>query len=330
MKYLIVTNSPESNNYAKLLAAELRRYDIRAEIFTNVNGRVEQSNENFEFPVKSKPIKSKHLKNSGFDLLIVIGETFDKRLVQKVTSRGAFTCFFQLTLNYKDANSIYQSALTLFDKVFVDLPIHNPEANSNQIGHFLNDIIRKHHFSENYSDQLRIGALLSDEKNIGKLKKIIREFQKKSKECQWIVYVNMPTEISKSRFRSLENVKVVDSELNLLKYANAVIVDSELDSIAAAFLNCPQISISGKYGIFGFTKTKKPLINECLKTDIIKNLIPNEHELIVGELSSLLNDHEHCASMMASYQKFKDKVGTQPVARTAAQMITEWLEEMES
>ncbi len=323
MKYLIVTNSRESAEYAGLLISEINRFDVRAQVSVNTSkGRIEKLNETLVFSTKYKPLKKRNLQELDYDLIIVIGDSFDSSLLRKVSLSRTLTCFFLLTKDHKVSPLIYKKALKNFSKVFVDIPVYELQNNSEQIGHYLNDVIKKHNFIESHSERLTIGVLIKEKKNLANIKQLIRSYSDNSNNCTWylggcfIDNKQMPN-----------NVRVISNHLDLLKNANVVIVDSEIDSIGALLMNCPQISISGKHRLLGFSKAEKLLINEISGQKIIKSFRPNQFKLIEEELNLLIGDHEYCASMLAVYQNCKNKIGTQPVARSAAQSIIDWLEE---
>lgn len=328
MKYLVVTDTPESQDFAKLLIEEIRRFDVRSEIFVNKRRKVEKYDEtNHEFDSKHSSIKRQYLISQKFDLLIVVGEAFEAKLISKLKSIGTKTCYFQVTRDLSDGKRVNKQATRHFDKVFTDLPVYESHPNLECIGHFMSDVIRKHHFSENDSMMLNIGLLINQRKNTSKSTRFIKEFSKRH-DCKWVIGGNARERL-KSNTDSIKNIEISDNNLDLLKKVNAVIVDSEKDSICAALLNCPQISISGRYAPLSYSK-RKSLINEVLNETLLNVYSPGETHQLENELKLLLNDHEYCASMMAGYQKFKDTVGTQPVCRMAVGKMIEWLEEIEN
>ncbi|WP_436517504.1 hypothetical protein [Ekhidna sp. To15] len=330
MNYLIITSSPESKDCAEILTEEIRRFDIRAEIYCNSNSETTKvSEDGLEFEIAYSPIKPTFIQAIKFDLLVVIGESFDRNLIRRIKNQGGKTCYFLQTANYNTGIRSHRRALKSFDKAFVDLPIYDSVPKSEIIGHYLNDTIRKYEFSQTDSEGLVIGIVIGEHRNLNRLIYFVKIFSKRIKSCQWNIHSSLANEVIRSKLDSL-NVNLNSNKLDTLKNSNAVIVDSEIDSIAAAFMNCPQISISGKHGLLGFTKTEKPLVNEILGQNVVKNFKPNQFDLIQEELNLLLNNHEYCASMLASYQDFKNKIGTQPVVRTAAQTLVNWMEEVKS
>ena len=148
----------------------------------------------------------------------------------------------------------------------------------------------------------------------------------KSRTCYWNFYSNLSEETTEPIVQSLK-AKRYSNKLDALKHSNAVIVDSDVDAVAAALMNCPQVSIIGSYGLFSFVLEKKPLLNLVAGHDLIKNFKPMATKEIQVELNQLLNDHEYCAAMLTTYQQVKEKIGTQPVARSIAQKLVEWIED---
>ncbi|MEO9482117.1 MAG: hypothetical protein ABJG47_01670 [Ekhidna sp.] len=329
MRYLIITNSQESSDFARLLANEIERFDIRSEIFTNSGKELRiHSNEECQFSSEYRRIKSAHL-DQKFDLLCVIGSTFDGRLVSKLRKLQAKTCFFQITADYSTGRKIYEQAFARFHKVYVDVPVYDLRTTSECIGHYVNDLIRKHDFKGETSEELRIGLLINKEANFKKIPNLIKSVSEKENTCRWLIGGKEPSGKSIEYIKSFGNIDFVENRLDVLKSANAVILDSEQDSVAAALLNCPQISIAEEPGFLGFTKAAQSLINKVEGREIIKTFKSNEHEQVIGELDLVLNNHEYCATMMVGYQEFKEKLGAQPVARSAVQKITEWIEKSE-
>lgn len=326
MNYLIVTSSEEASNYAELLVKEIQRYDIRAVVFRNAGNTLRRyTEEDTNFAIKYESIKSKQLLTQKIDLSIFVGETFDKRLVKRGRRNKGKACFLQMTDDYLSGIREYERAVTSFDKVLVDLPIYRSDLKSEHIGHYLSDSIRRHDFVDKRSEQLSIGILIRDTKNLNSLSKLTKTFSK-ARICKWNVYSDLSKELVVSSFKELD-IEVYSNKLDALKYSNAVIVDSETDSMAAALMNCPQVSISGKWRLFGFSEEKHPIVNQVAHQEVIKNFKPNKIGLIKNELNLILSDHEYCASMLTAYQEVKEEIGTQPVTRTVAQKLVEWLED---
>ena len=308
MNYLILANSGSSIQYAHLLIDEILRYDVRASIFINHNRSIsEYSESGVDFSTDGRAIKLKILKEYSFDLIIIIGSAFSEKLVKRLRSVGRKVCFFQITLDYLEGYKTCLAATSCFDKVFVDIPFNLKSDKVHQIGSYQSDLIRKYDFSSSNADGLNIGILVRHGKNLSKLSKLKERLAKEIKDCRWHFY----SDTNQKEFRisglSGKRDELSSSKLNLFKNANAVIVDSEEDSITAALMNCPQISISGKQGLFGLLPSRKILVNEVIGKKTIVGLKHTQYDLIKTELTRILNDHEYCASMLTDYQEFKRK-----------------------
>lgn len=328
MKYCIVTTCKESVDYAKLLATEILRFDIRAQLFANSGNSVIELGDELNFDSGYRRIKSSHFSIKTYDLFIVIGDRFDTKLLAKAKSAGIKTSYFQITFDHSSGHKNYTLALKKFDRVFIDLPIYSDHPKSETMGHYLNDLIRKYDFADHETDQLKVGFLIGNKSRIPHFIKLIKKLSPTVSGCEWLIGLDSSMDqIANTGIESISNARVVGQKFDVLKYANVVIVDSEKDAISASFLNCPQVFMANKKGLFSFSKSKRSLINCVLNKDLIKNFPSNQYDSIAAELNLVLNDHEYCASMMAGYQEFKEKVGTQPVARNAAQKIIDWLEE---
>ena len=326
MKYCIVTTCEESADYARLLVTEISRFDIRAEIFINSGNSMVERGDKVNFDSRFRGIKSNHFKANKYDLLAVIGDRFDSKLVASAKSTGVKTSFFQITPDHSSGLKTHASAIKKFDKVFTDFPMDH-HSTSEAIGHYLNDLIRKYDFDNHETDQLKVGLLIGNKK-IPEIIKLTESLTPVVGDCEWLIGLDSSMDQSgKSRLESVRNGRVLDQKLDVLKQSNAVIVDSEKDAVGAAFLNCPQIRIANKRSFFSFSTVRRTLINYVLSKELIKQIPLNQVNEIARALNLVLNDHEYCASIMTGYQAFKEKVGTQPVARNAAQKIIDWLEE---
>ncbi|WP_462248017.1 hypothetical protein [Ekhidna sp.] len=314
MRYLVNITSEVAVEYASLLLSEILRFDVRAEIDLNQSGQV-ISYEEADLKCSKKPIKKSKLKRS-YDLILVIGDDFNNAFLSDCKK-----CFIQVTTNFKEGKKINIKALNSFDRVYTDLPSYSKK--NIHIGHFFNDVIRKHNFEEQTSDLPVIGISLTSKRNLDKVAKLVREASRKV-DCTWSIYRNG---IDINKLQNLEKVDFVSSQLDQLKNSAICIVDSELNSIASTLLNCPQITISSNIGFLGLRKSKALIINELLDEGLLRSFSSNQIEDIIDEIQLILNDHEYCASMLTAYQRFKEKVGTGPVIRETARDIVEWIEE---
>ena len=176
MNYVIITNSLESSNFANLLIQEIRRFDIRAKVFHNSGKQIHEFvDEESTFETKHRTsIRSKSFAGIAIDLAIIIGDSFDKAIVNHAKKSGAKTCFLQLTSGFDKGNATFQMAAKSFDKILIDLPIYASKNNVDQVGHYMTDAIRKHEFTESATDQLSIGLLVRNKKNLNKLVNLAR------------------------------------------------------------------------------------------------------------------------------------------------------------
>lgn len=325
MKYLVNIACENATKYTSLLIDEIQRFDVRAEVYINRAGQVVAYVENQVLSSSQKPVKSSHFKSNDYDLLIVVGEHFNN-VWKPSTTKNIRSCFFQITSNYEKGTDVYVKAINQFDKVFVDQPIYPSNVRSEHIGHYLNDIIRKYEFNGDRSDRLTIAVLINQKRNINRIHRLVEAVTEQQTNCQWIVSSDGLNEKDLFSLTQLDNCRFERMKLDQLKISNATIVDSQIDSITAALLNCPQVSVVTSQNIIGISKIQTPLVNRIIGEDLIKSVLPAKHELIITELFKIINDHEYCATLLEGYQRFKESVGAQPVTRNAARKIIEWLE----
>lgn len=332
MKYLILSDDIDLYEFELILIKEIRRFDIRAQVFVIRDGEIVKQVDETINPNSRNSLtgKSSIIKNHQFDLIVNIGQDFNRKLNICANSLGTKSCYYKISKEYIKSDSLIRLAQNPLNKIFADLPIYNQNQQISCIGHFTTDLIRTHDFNIPDSDELTLGILLGNSKNVKPCMSLMSKVSERINDCKWLINSEFLSDKIKTQLKSTSTVEVVDSKLDLLKAANAVVLDSEQDAIVAALMNCPQVSIAGEKGFFGFSSTKSPLINNTLDNKLVKNFSPNHYEKLSDELLRIVNDHEYCATMMSGYQLFKDKIGSESVARNLARTMIEWLEESEN
>ncbi len=328
MKYLINITSDEAVNFSALLINEISRFDLRAQIFLNNDVEaLENTDEERLLSSVSKTIDNRHFRINDYDLLVVIGTEFGKIGSWK-NNKGMKTCFFQITNEYKRALEINRNAVAKFDKVFPDLPLYPKNSENIHLGYYLNDVIRKHEFEHAIDQQLTISFIVDYRSNLPAIVRLVRALSINYQDCKWVFSGKGINKSDIPRFAGIKNIELAANKLNQLKKSNAVFVDSDISSITAALINCPQIYISNDRKYLGLSVSpRKPLINEFFDDEVIRPYLPQKPKELAKELDLLLNNHEYCATQLTSYQMLKEKIGANPVVREAAQKIVDWLEE---
>lgn len=325
MNYLIIVNSDEAKAYAKPVLEALQSHDVRAN-FYKLNGKmVEELSEHSDFSSAFKMPSREELKRRELDVVIFIGESFDRKLARRIKELDIPSCFLLITSSSDKGQKVFPQASQIFDKIFIDVPIYHESGSGELVGLYMSDVFRRSTF-ENDDGLLTIGMLVDDKKNLKNFIDFSKSYSKKYSECRWVVGGKACTGDRNEYFKR-QNIIVQEDTFQLLKQSNVVIVDSQRKSMEAALLNCPQVTVAGKAGFLGSTKQWEPLINQVTEQNLVKNISLTKKDLIEAELDLILNNHEYCAEVLSGYQLFKDRVGMQPVARNIAQKITEWLEE---
>lgn len=325
MNYLIIVNSEEAIAYAEPVLEAIQRHDVRASFYKPIGKTLAEHSEHSDFSTAFKTPSKEELKRRELDMVIFVGESFDRKLARRIKELDILNCFLLITASPDKGQKAFSQASQIFDQIFTDVPIYPECENSEQVGLYMSDVFRRSTF-ENEDELLTIGMLIDDKKNLKNFIDFSKSYSKKHSECRWIVGGKAYTGDGNEYFKR-QNIIVQEDTFQLLKQANAVIVDNQRKSMEAALLNCPQVTVAGKAGFLVSTKQWLPVINQVTKQNLIKNILSTKKDLIEDELDLILNNHEYCAEVLSGYQLFKDRVGMQPVARNIAQKITEWLEE---
>lgn len=308
MRYFISAVSKDGKRFAKILAAELFRFDIRAQI----NGFDELD----LFDSGSKNVPAFDAKE--YDLVIQIGPQLDAQILRKAIRYRIKSCLIAI-----DSTNLKTNSVNKFDLVYWDIPIDSPKIN--YVGNYFLDLMNAHEYRElPPSANYRLGFLSSDPQLDRGTLKLLKELRYKYKEAK--LFINEQSYVSKE----LKNVNfIVDSELNILKNCNLTITTNNTFSLKSALLNCPQVNIYSynKLGFRRLFKSKSHLpVNQLLKKEVIPSFSSKKIPLIMDEIDQILTDHQYCARMMSDYQDIRAQLQS-PAARNMAKEIVDFMED---
>lgn len=286
MKYLIHTNDSLDSAIGEILTKEISRFDIRAEITQSSN----------------RSASKKELQNSSFDVLIVVGSHFEKKLLSVAKKSNIRSIFLYQSI--KSKKELSHSDLSSFDLTFHDLP----NSDIKYFGNPLLDVI-KSGLQPISVDSLQISQL-----------SLIRGFG--AKNSAFNALSGFDFEAAKVLNADLE--RDIDTSLQVISRSNVAITTSNVAELVALYLNCPSVRINKQ----GFFKTsEQSLINQIAGKNVIQVFGHREKNGIKEELSKVLNDHNYCAGIMQDYQEIKDLLGIDPAIRKIANYIVDCLEE---
>ncbi|WP_420575914.1 hypothetical protein [Ekhidna sp.] len=289
MKYLIVGENSLCIQLSDTLSDEIERFDIRSAIKKAI-------------PQEATSL----LKSFEPDLLIVVGTNRSNSLLVKARRRGVKSCFFHQTL-LDDRNTFIQP--TSGQKVFYDIPRSSKSSNH---AFLLLDRIRNH---DNYSSHENIKPKVSIIYSEAAEEKRARKLSKKlSGHSNDIIYelLNISADLPEA----------IDASI----HSNSAISLDRFSNLFAAYTNCPTVNVY-RNSLFKKANNRVSPLNKLTNNEVVKDISGNNIELIIEEISRILNDHQYCAGIMQSYQEIKDIVGTHPFARQAVREIVDWMEE---
>jgi lipid-A-disaccharide synthase len=121
----------------------------------------------------------------------------------------------------------------------------------------------------------------------------------------------------------------------VVRHAQAAIVNSGTATLETALLGCPQVAVYhlACSKLIGLLRWAQPLlfsipyftlVNILAQKEVIRELVANEfkEEKIVSELQRILTDEIYNKNMLASYEHIHSLLGEHSAAETAAQIIT--------
>lgn len=121
----------------------------------------------------------------------------------------------------------------------------------------------------------------------------------------------------------------------VVRHAQAAIVNSGTATLETALLGCPQVAVYhlACSKLIGLLRWAQPLlfsipyftlVNILAQKEVIRELVANEfkEEKIVSELQRILTDETYNKNMLASYEHIHSLLGEHSAAETAAQIIT--------
>lgn len=295
MKYIISAEGPIARHLSELLTLELARFDIRAEI---------------QVLDWHKSIISKALRSFNPDLLIVIGSKKGASIIRLAKSRKVKTCFFYQSLFDGSTGGVSSFNADNADKYYSDLPIKGKS--DAFIGSLLYEFVRRQESSLEPDPQTSLVSILTASKS--EMKHAQNLAEKLSKKVPNI------------DFKSINVTDDINRAIEMARNSNAMIAMHKLSNMLAVFTNCPVINVY-RNSLFNKSGNENSIINSLLEKEAITSVPINRAAQIADEIDRTLNDHQHCASIMDSYQQLKSMIGMAPVARKAAQEIVDWLEE---
>lgn len=289
MKYLIAGENPLCIQLSTSLIEEIERFDIRSKLEMATS-------------VEAIPL----LKSFQPDLLIVIGTSRSNSLRSRARKLGIKSCFFHQTI-LDDRNTFIQS--TSDHKVFYDIP--RGSKSSNYV-FLLSDRIRNHdNYSSHENVKPKVSIIYSETAEEKRAKKLSKKLSGHSND---IIYelVNVSSDLSEA----------IDASI----HSNSAISLDRFSNLFAAYTNCPTVNVY-RNSLFKKANNRVSPLNKLTNNEVVKDISGNNIELIIEEISRILNDHQYCAGIMQSYQEIKDIVGTHPFARQAVREIVDWMEE---
>ena len=295
MKYWIYAEGADEVEFALLLAKEIFRFDVRAQINGSDKFEGLEKHKLAKLPIKTYP-----------ECFIYVG---GKPLGYKKLPNA--TRFFVST------NLSQVQPIPLKDKFYTAVPRNE----GCYLGCYLNDLIKNYTFqNDDSSNEIHeIGLLLSNTKP-SRLDHLIKK-------------LNHGTRLKFILPLKYQDVKFGDytieflSDLDLLKKSSVVILDNVSDSLKATLLNCPQIVVKSlPFWSTLFMKGEVNILNSLLNSDVFVNYSIKSIDNIVDTVNSTLNNHEAYASVLAQYQKIKNILGAELASRNIAKDIISNLE----
>lgn len=330
MKYLFICPE-EFDPFIPSLWKEIKRYDVRADIryigkeFYEGDELAASLNSQYRWSVQLR----EELRSFSPDLIAVLGFSgVNSQMIKFLKTNGAKISFMQ---GMKDAfiSKKVGKISSLIDKLLLVYPhevaqLKQVGIDSVYIGNPQTDAIRVYDYDSNSlieNSGASVGIILN-KKSLNKLKNWLTVLSDNMPEIQFIV-ASDEAFIKKNNIHFVASAKLLD----LLKQCNVALVSPEF-SLSATLLNCPHLVLSTPKFYWFFEKNVS-LVNVLARKEQVKQYNTSTKHLmkILLELDEILNNHQYYASIVQDLQKVKDQLGTEPVARKAGRILTEWIEE---
>lgn len=291
MKYIVATEGKICSQLSEPLIQEISRFDIRGEI------RYIESNKN--------DLK-RELKKFTPDVLIVVGSTRSRAVLQTARNREIKSCFFYISLL---DNKPFAKTPTLSNgRFFQDFSLTDEES-----GSLLFDFIRKISTNDGTSIEREkpIVSIVGDTS----VYQIITRLKR-----------SLSSIASNIDFQLIDVSKNLELAIKEISNSNGMIAANHLSNMLGVLCNCPLMNVYNQ-SLFTRAGQKQSVINLMMEKDVVKSYPTLKISLIKSELDLILNDHQYSAGIMDDFQMLKSKLGTRPFARNVGKELVEWLEE---
>ena len=365
MKYFIVAGERSGDFHASRLARQIKKLDVRAEI-EGYGGDFMEAEEvevlrhysvfSFMGILEVLPNLGKvrrtlkdckqAIKDANPDVLVLVDfPGINLKLATFAKGLGIKTCYYISPKIWAWKEYRIKRIKRDVDKMMVILPFEveyykGKGFEVDYVGNPLIDAIKEYEFDNDFGvdeNKVNIAVLPGSRKQeINASARVVNKIAKQAPDHEFLIAGVDNVEASLYEpYQGISNARIIfNKAYDILKHANAAIVTSGTATLEAALLNCPQVVVykTNPINIFIARLLVKirwiSLVNLIAEKTVVKELIQKDYtvDMVMGEIHSILNDHQYCARIMIDYQELRGKIGTEAASKKAAAILTEWLE----